>query len=326
MTNNHGVLLSVPLRLLPYHYRFNGQYSSLALVTSWLFIQHSMIYFFHHYELPAILQQIRIQEMLLQNQQAGQANQTALQDNLNNNHAAAAAGPADATPPGPGATQPGPQIDPQPSSSPAAGGGGEVRSELNWVAQTAAIITEALSSSDQPPPSDPIDGVSGGGATGGQGSAGAAEPSVVAEVWMGGGAAAGGAAAGGGPVGGGPVGGAAGAAGESAGGGPVGGAAGAAGESAGGGPVGGAAGAAGESAGGGPVGGAAGGDVEPNVVSVEIKTTAGGDDPPIRGLQPVEAGPPEAGPSETDCPASQSPGTDWDCRALQQQSSAQTPS
>ncbi|KAK1897280.1 Membralin [Dissostichus eleginoides] len=54
-----------------YHYRFNGQYSSLALVTSWLFIQHSMIYFFHHYELPAILQQIRIQEMLLQNQQAG---------------------------------------------------------------------------------------------------------------------------------------------------------------------------------------------------------------------------------------------------------------
>ncbi|KAK7128002.1 hypothetical protein R3I93_020556 [Phoxinus phoxinus] len=68
-----------------YHYRFNGQYSSLALVTSWLFIQHSMIYFFHHYELPAILQQIRIQEMLLQNQQVGQGNQTALQDNLNNN-------------------------------------------------------------------------------------------------------------------------------------------------------------------------------------------------------------------------------------------------
>lgn len=45
-----------------------------------------MIYFFHHYELPAILQQIRIQEMLLQNQQAGQ-NQTSLQDNLNNNTA-----------------------------------------------------------------------------------------------------------------------------------------------------------------------------------------------------------------------------------------------
>jgi len=40
-----------------YHYRFNGQHSGLALVTSWLFIQHSMLYFFHHYELPAILQQ-----------------------------------------------------------------------------------------------------------------------------------------------------------------------------------------------------------------------------------------------------------------------------
>ncbi|XP_013130548.2 membralin [Oreochromis niloticus] len=96
-----------------YHYRFNGQYSSLALVTSWLFIQHSMIYFFHHYELPAILQQIRIQEMLLQNQQAGQ-NQTALQDNLNNNigTAAAGTGPANAAQPGPtSGAEPGPQTE-----------------------------------------------------------------------------------------------------------------------------------------------------------------------------------------------------------------------
>lgn len=49
-----------------YHYRFNGQYSGLALVTSWLFIQHSMIYFFHHYELPAIQQQAQIQQLLAQ--------------------------------------------------------------------------------------------------------------------------------------------------------------------------------------------------------------------------------------------------------------------
>ncbi|KAG6449682.1 hypothetical protein O3G_MSEX006195 [Manduca sexta] len=48
-----------------YHYRFNGQYSSLALVTSWLFIQHSMLYFFHHYELPVILQQAQLQQVLL---------------------------------------------------------------------------------------------------------------------------------------------------------------------------------------------------------------------------------------------------------------------
>lgn len=54
-----------------YHYRFNGQYSSLALFTSWLFIQHSMVYFFHHYELPAILQQVRIQELLANPNQPG---------------------------------------------------------------------------------------------------------------------------------------------------------------------------------------------------------------------------------------------------------------
>ena len=47
-----------------YHYRFNGQYSSLALITSWLFIQHSMLYFFHHYELPVILRQAQLQHLL----------------------------------------------------------------------------------------------------------------------------------------------------------------------------------------------------------------------------------------------------------------------
>ncbi|XP_040895965.1 LOW QUALITY PROTEIN: membralin [Toxotes jaculatrix] len=258
-----------------YHYRFNGQYSSLALVTSWLFIQHSMIYFFHHYELPAILQQIRIQEMLLQNQQAGQANQTALQDNLNNNNggggaaaaaaAATAAAAAATTGPGPASTTQ-PQTNPQPSSSSsptaAAGGGGEVRSELNWVAQTAAIITEALSSSTQHPSVDSADPlpVSGGGSAGGQGSAG--EISVVAEFWMG--------------------------------------------------------------------GGGGGGGEDPNVISVEIKTTAGGADPvpghPIRGLQ-AEAGPSAAEAPQTDPPPPQSPDTDWDCRpAHQHQTSSQSPS
>ncbi|XP_048352109.1 membralin isoform X2 [Sphaerodactylus townsendi] len=120
-----------------YHYRFNGQYSSLALVTSWLFIQHSMIYFFHHYELPAILQQIRIQEMLLQNQQVG--TQTTLQDNLNNNMAVA--------PPEPGSRPP---LLPE---GPAGEGGGPLvsgegqatalGSNVSWVAETAAVISEA---------------------------------------------------------------------------------------------------------------------------------------------------------------------------------------
>ncbi|XP_068517826.1 membralin isoform X1 [Anas acuta] len=133
-----------------YHYRFNGQYSSLALVTSWLFIQHSMIYFFHHYELPAILQQIRIQEMLLQNQQVGQGTQTTLQDNLNNNTTAApvevgsrrphlAAGPAGESS-GPAALTPS-----EASSVIAAATAGN---DLNWVAETAAIVTEASFLSD----------------------------------------------------------------------------------------------------------------------------------------------------------------------------------
>uniref|UniRef100_A0A8C9U5Y6 Transmembrane protein 259 n=1 Tax=Scleropages formosus TaxID=113540 RepID=A0A8C9U5Y6_SCLFO len=131
-----------------YHYRFNGQYSSLALVTSWLFIQHSMIYFFHHYELPAILQQIRIQEMLLQNQQAGQGNQTTLQDNLNNNTSSVAPTMRAATN---GqvrqSTDASTQDDSQAhthTNGPSNLGAGEVAGGLDWVAGTAAIITEAL--------------------------------------------------------------------------------------------------------------------------------------------------------------------------------------
>ncbi|XP_043576955.1 membralin isoform X1 [Chiloscyllium plagiosum] len=147
-----------------YHYRFNGQYSSLALVTSWLFIQHSMIYFFHHYELPAILQQIRIQEMLLQNQQAGQANQTTLQDNLNNNTA------LDSTQPSP--TDPGnhltagtdaPQLTGTPSLADSIqpirmqNPGSEVTplsGDLNWVAETAAIISEGIAAPERNTPTE----------------------------------------------------------------------------------------------------------------------------------------------------------------------------
>ncbi|XP_010204569.2 membralin isoform X2 [Colius striatus] len=131
-----------------YHYRFNGQYSSLALVTSWLFIQHSMIYFFHHYELPAILQQIRIQELLLQNQQLGQGTQTTLQDNLNNNTTAApmAVGshqPHLPTGPSGDSSSPPAALSPGEASSVIAASAAAVGRELNWVAETAAIVTEA---------------------------------------------------------------------------------------------------------------------------------------------------------------------------------------
>lgn len=125
-----------------YHYRFNGQYSSLALVTSWLFIQHSMIYFFHHYELPAILQQIRIQEMLLQTPPLGPGTPTALPDDLNNNSGS------------PATPDPNPPLALGPSSSPAPTGGASgpgslgagasvSGSDLGWVAETAAIISDA---------------------------------------------------------------------------------------------------------------------------------------------------------------------------------------
>ncbi|XP_030835946.1 membralin-like [Strongylocentrotus purpuratus] len=68
-----------------YHYRFNGQYSGLALITSWLFIQHSMIYFFHHYELPAILQQARLQVLLQRNQHGGMHPRINININLGEN-------------------------------------------------------------------------------------------------------------------------------------------------------------------------------------------------------------------------------------------------
>ncbi|XP_044311776.1 membralin isoform X1 [Varanus komodoensis] len=125
-----------------YHYRFNGQYSSLALVTSWLFIQHSMIYFFHHYELPAILHQIRIQELLLHNQQFGA--QSALQDNLNNNTTLRPTSQAGREPHADADGDDG--SEDETAAIVAAATVAAVNSlstDLSWVADTAAVITEA---------------------------------------------------------------------------------------------------------------------------------------------------------------------------------------
>jgi len=68
-----------------YHYRFSGQYSGLALLTMWLFTQHSMIYFFHHYELPVILQQAQIRDILIRNNGQVPINQININNNNNNN-------------------------------------------------------------------------------------------------------------------------------------------------------------------------------------------------------------------------------------------------
>ncbi|XP_064625075.1 membralin-like isoform X1 [Lineus longissimus] len=66
-----------------YHYRFNGQYSGLALLTSWLFIQHSMIYFFHNYELPAILRQMQVNQILVNTADGGNNNNNPNADDEN---------------------------------------------------------------------------------------------------------------------------------------------------------------------------------------------------------------------------------------------------
>ncbi|EDV37683.2 uncharacterized protein Dana_GF11288 [Drosophila ananassae] len=54
-----------------YHYRFSGQYRTLALLSSYLFTQHSMVFFFHRYELPAIMAQHQV-FIITRNQGAGE--------------------------------------------------------------------------------------------------------------------------------------------------------------------------------------------------------------------------------------------------------------
>uniref|UniRef100_A0A914X7F2 Membralin n=1 Tax=Plectus sambesii TaxID=2011161 RepID=A0A914X7F2_9BILA len=93
-----------------YHYRFNGQYSGLALLTSWLFIQHSMVYFFHHYEMPLILHQHRLQRIIGDLQQNINNNNT---NNTNNNQPAASPNNRQAAPQSPVETPPSPPfVDP----------------------------------------------------------------------------------------------------------------------------------------------------------------------------------------------------------------------
>ncbi|ALC41300.1 CG8405 [Drosophila busckii] len=71
-----------------YHYRFSGQYRTLALLSSFLFIQHSMVYFFHRYELPAIMAQ-RQAFIIMRNQP--NVNAAAAADGAGNGGAAPAA-------------------------------------------------------------------------------------------------------------------------------------------------------------------------------------------------------------------------------------------
>uniref|UniRef100_A0A8R1TJI2 Membralin n=1 Tax=Onchocerca volvulus TaxID=6282 RepID=A0A8R1TJI2_ONCVO len=57
-----------------YQYRYNGQYGGLALLTSSFFILHSMIFFFHHYEMPLIIYHDRLQRIITDLQHNPQQN------------------------------------------------------------------------------------------------------------------------------------------------------------------------------------------------------------------------------------------------------------
>ncbi|XP_064477233.1 membralin-like [Ornithodoros turicata] len=86
-----------------YDYRFNGQYSGLALLTSWFFIQHSMIYFFHHYELPAILQRSGLEPSAGESARSAPSNEprqstTASSNNASPRHHANSAGVTSTSP------------------------------------------------------------------------------------------------------------------------------------------------------------------------------------------------------------------------------------
>lgn len=40
-----------------FQYKYSGQHNVFALITSAVFILHTMVFFFHHYEIPLILYQ-----------------------------------------------------------------------------------------------------------------------------------------------------------------------------------------------------------------------------------------------------------------------------
>ncbi|KAH8327229.1 hypothetical protein KR074_007527 [Drosophila pseudoananassae] len=114
-----------------YHYRFSGQYRTLALLSSYLFTQHSMVFFFHRYELPAIMAQHQV-FIITRHQGAGEGAAAA---------AAAAAGAGGEAGAGAGA---GAQAAGQPA---AAGGaaGGEAPGQQASMQRARLIVTRLFS-------------------------------------------------------------------------------------------------------------------------------------------------------------------------------------
>lgn len=56
------------------------------LISFCFFFQHSMIYFYHHYELPYVLQQAQLQQVIIQRQQQQQQQQQQPQPQQQNQH------------------------------------------------------------------------------------------------------------------------------------------------------------------------------------------------------------------------------------------------
>ncbi|XP_060827047.1 membralin isoform X1 [Bombus pascuorum] len=135
-----------------YHYRFNGQYSSLALVTSWLFIQHSMLYFFHHYELPVILQQAQLQHLLFRNHaQAGMADPSPEQPSPSLNRALTSTEPTPEPSPAresAGVTEPEPTQETS-STSPPPAESNSTASDVHLEERVEATITTPSSTEEQ---------------------------------------------------------------------------------------------------------------------------------------------------------------------------------
>ncbi|XP_059096044.1 uncharacterized protein LOC131890654 isoform X2 [Tigriopus californicus] len=77
--NNKGYLRNV---VSGGHYHFVSRWASAFsyfVSTIVMIIFHSMIYFFHHYELPVILHQAHVQDMIMRNQQEGRGGPANLQ-------------------------------------------------------------------------------------------------------------------------------------------------------------------------------------------------------------------------------------------------------
>ncbi|XP_011704043.1 PREDICTED: membralin isoform X2 [Wasmannia auropunctata] len=124
-----------------YHYRFNGQYSSLALVTSWLFIQHSMLYFFHHYELPVILQQAQLQQLLFRAQPQAQP--------ATPSTAPTTPGPGSSPSPSPSSSPSTTAAAPSPSSSPNLSTPTTAQTQQNYITELSQLDLEPINTEEQ---------------------------------------------------------------------------------------------------------------------------------------------------------------------------------